>query len=198
MKIKDIAAIVKKTGILYLTEPDENGVQFAGDGAGMYFLKAPFTIHSPEQLLMIMDIENTPEDPFQAKTVDISKSEMFRDEAKELPASESQIRIDTVYGKTYSVFNYSDRCMLIQTKYLKCKDKDTTFFIRQDENGRFYLVAKRGLFLDAVIMPVEEDKELNTNTASLRQLIRGISDRMTKNETGGAVKDPATGKPFFE
>lgn len=198
MKIKDIAAIIKKSGVMYLTEPDENGVQFAGDGAGMYFLNVPFTIDSPAQLLQLMDIENTPDKPFPAKIVDYSKNEMFRDEAKELPASESQIRIDTVYGNTYSVFNYGDRCMLIQTRYLKCKDKETMFFVRQSEDGRLYLVAKHGLFLYAVILPVEINKELNINTASLYQLVSGLNKRMEKMKDGGPIKDPATGKDFFE
>ena len=59
-------------------------------------------------------------------------------------------------------------------------------------------MAKHGLFLDAVILPVEINEELNTNTASLYQLVSGLNKRMEKMKEGGPIKDAATGKNFFE
>ena len=192
MKIKDIAAICKKSMSLIVTEPDANGVQYAGDQTGMFVLELPGMRVTPQALLNIMDVPPEKADAYMTEMYscvveDISET------APELPAGISPMFFE-FQGAEYAAVTFSDKCVFVNTRYLKCMDAKSEVKVRRNSCGNYYLVIKHGIFVDAVIHPAEIDNATKSVNANFIQTLRALKDRAEHGLSDERAADPATGE----
>ena len=158
MKLKKIASLCNQTGRFYLYDRQEEyeTEQWLGDGIAAYPLCglpymeienicAMFDIPEKKQAKLIMRQEDAP--------VAFSMDDTDRTE-RELADSLLHLRYE---GRELLPLRTSAGVVFIQEKYLAPLD-DTDYmrlYERRTESGGVYIVAKIGMVIQAVIMPVD-------------------------------------------
>lgn len=199
MKIKDIAALCKKTKTLHLTEPDKNGLQYAGDGASLFLLEGLSGI-TLETMMRIIDI--SPEESEEWRTSYSPFPSIFNIEFSE---TNEQIELHTGLirsiekdGDIYIPLLFADRVIFIKKKYMKvCADPDIGLFVRKDRNGRFYVAAEKGMFTNGIILPVDVMKD-SENITNMKNAIKNLAEREAELTPKGPTKDKSGRVVFSE
>lgn len=158
MKIKNIAAICKKNKTIVLFEKhSESGdtvIQYIGDGGAAY----PVTGLPPldtESVLTIFDVPEKDRDKYIARTMGIPEGINFEDtDADEKPIEGEALSI--VYsGKVLKPLQTRRGLVFIESRYLSPVLDVLELYERITTGGTPYIVAKAGLLLQAVIMPLD-------------------------------------------
>lgn len=158
MKIKNIAAICKKNKTIVLFEKhSESGdtvIQYIGDGGAAY----PVTGLPPldtESVLTIFDVPEKDRDKYIVRTMGIPEGINFEDtDADEKPIEGEALSI--VYsGKVLKPLQTRRGLVFIESRYLSPVLDVLELYERITTGGTPYIVAKAGLLLQAVIMPLD-------------------------------------------
>ena len=162
MKIKSIAAICKKSKVIYLyTKREEYSVmQYIGDGSTAYPLDGVPELDA-QSIMTIFDIPEKQRDDWFIKEQDLPEGINFGDtDFSEKWMEQEKIQI-VQSGKVLKAMRSSQGVILIDSKYL-APVMDTSevmeFYERVTPSGQRYVVIKAGFLLQAVVFPVTVGK----------------------------------------
>ena len=158
MKIKSIAAICKKSKVIYMyTKREEYSVmQYIGDGSTAYPLDGVPELDA-QSIMTIFDITEKQRGDWFIKEQDLPEEINFGDtDFSEKLMEQEKIQLFQS-GKVLKALRSSQGVILIDSKYL-APVMDTSevmeFYERVTPSGQRYVVIKAGLLLQAVVLPV--------------------------------------------
>lgn len=174
MKIKSIAAICKKSKVIYLyTKREEYSVmQYIGDGSTAYPLDGVPELDA-QSIMTIFDIPEKQRDDWFIKEQDLPEEINFGDtDFSEKLMEQEKIQL-IQSGKVLKALRSSHGVILIDSKYL-APVMDTSevmeFYERVTPSGQRYVVIKAGFLLQAVVFPVT----VGTIAEDLQRIEEGI------------------------
>ena len=161
MKLKAIGAITSKVKQMILL--DDGQCQWVGDGYAFYLLPESLGHLTERTACAIFDISDEKAANWRIKRQDMPSAYDTSDEGNEeflqydmncrlLFAGLDQMPVMAPDGKVY----------FIQARYMKpLSDADPILALRYSKRGQPYIVAKAGMFAEAVIMPMALNPKLS-------------------------------------
>ena len=182
MKLKKVAAICAKQGAFYLFDELEEGGelirQWLGDGRSAYPMVG-LPVMDLENICAMFDITEKKREKLVMRRADVPDSMNWEDTApleRQLDDPKLCVRYD---GRDLLPLETTAGVTFIQEKYLLPLDglEYMRLYERQSTSGGLYIVAKIGMILQAVIMPMDlPDKDfmeaLNGLTSQCRDAMR--------------------------
>lgn len=198
MKVKDIAALCKRRKTLILTTPDENGLQFAGDGQAMFLLEG-LTDIDLETMLRFMDVTEDEAEIWNKIYEDFPPVYDRSETAPQVNAVKGKISRIEINGKDLCPLELPDRTIFIHSRYLKAvTDYTTELKVRMASNGKIYVAVSKGMFVNGIIIPFEIDDVCNNiDDATYIDEIVEFTRRAEKGTDCSDVVDHATGALIF-
>lgn len=158
MVVKKIVQICKKTGALEIYDDTERGIQWIGNGCGVYPLEQ-MPYFTPETICRAYDITEKQADKIRfghrkGLPAGLNFSDMAADESVVEPLKMALIH----NGMLVQPYMTSQGIKFMDEKYLEpIQDEGNSYLQiheRFTESGEMYFVAKRGMLLVAVISPI--------------------------------------------
>lgn len=159
MILKKIAALCKSSKEVLLLD-QEDGTQWVGTGVALYALDEMPTL-GERSICTVLDIP-----PEKAGEMNVQRKEFpetYSTEETEVGERALQFDMDnfiTFEGRTMLPCFFGEEILFIQPKYLgPLEDSEMlALSVRRAANGERYIVAHDGLFLTAILMPIEPRK----------------------------------------
>lgn len=198
MKVKDIAALCKRRKTLILTTPDENGLQFAGDGQALFLLEGLTDINI-ETMLRFMDVTEDEAEIWNKIYEDFPPVYDRSETAPQVNAVKGKISRIEINGKDLCPLELPDRTIFVHSRYMKAvTDYSTELKVRMASNGKIYVAICKGMFVNGIIIPF--DIEASCNSIDDVSYIKEIQEFTRKADRGTDctdVADNATGALIF-
>lgn len=173
MKLKAIGAILNKVKQLIIL--DDGPRQWIGDGYAFYLLPESLGELNERSACAVFDIPEEKAASWTIKRQDMPEAYDTNDAG----AGEGITAYDTFRRIMWSGYDMLPatsgfgRTYFIQTKYMKpLTDADPILSIRYTKRDQPYFVAKAGMFIEAIIMPMKTSPDM-TNWMS--QTLKGVA-----------------------
>lgn len=193
MKIKNTAALMKKSMKVELYTSPQMGAQYIGGCGAVYLVPGNLQLDS-DNILTVFDIPENKQDSWIVNECWLPNRFCVEDNIEDEKQAKKYI-LDFVYYNEVLRAYYTDTDMvIINTKYFSPLADildDISVFIRHDQDGEPYIAVKKGMFLEAVIFPeiLEEKME-----PILTAVERGCRKNIERRAAGQAKIDIKTGE----
>lgn len=172
MKLRAVGSIINQGKQLVLY--DEGKRQWIGTGSAVYLLPEGLSQMTEKQACTVLDI---PEDKAASWLIirkDMPESYDTADEGDEELTIFDPGKVISTGGVTLMpLTSETGKTYFLQTKFLKpLTDKDPVIALRYTPRGQPYMVAKAGMFAEAILMPWAAKPEL---TNWLSEIVTGAS-----------------------
>lgn len=182
MKLKNIAAICKKTKMMILFN-EQNGdgeitAQYISNGAAVYPITG-LPVLGEDEILTIFDITEKQRDKWYVRTQEVPAGINLADiDKNERQVEQSNISIASD-GKVLLPLQTYDRIVFIDNAYIQPFNDVmdiVELYARTTVDGAVYIAAKAGFMLQAVIFPVDIIKE--QFVGALQEITRKCTDQL--------------------
>lgn len=160
MKLKQIGKLCEKKQCICVKRTNNPRENWIGNGEAMYFVPA-MNLNTIDDLMTIWDVCEKNQKKYLLRMADLDDVISFEDDTEQdITAANGLISV-AFRGSMITPFYAGGTMLLIDTSYLlPIKDDEPAFFMRPAENGQLYLIAKKGMLIEAIISPEAIDPEL--------------------------------------
>lgn len=153
MKIKDVASLARDAGGVTLVSEMDGSVTarqwLVVGGTAVYPLDGLPTLHK-ETLMAVLDVPMKKRDSYRVHETELTETfqKFTADTGCDRPAEMSGLEIGWDGMRIRCAYADDGSTVFVNTRWLKPLDgakKDTSFWIREDENGQKMLVVKKGV-----------------------------------------------------